>query len=40
MAFDGRLANVRALVVRGLYCPSAQNLTKKVLNYITVNSKC
>jgi len=29
MTFDGRLANVRAMVVRGIYCLSSQNLMKK-----------
>jgi len=39
MTFDGRLAYVRVPVVRGLHCPSAQNLIKKVLHDTTVNSK-
>ena len=39
MIFDGRLANVRALVVRGIYCPSSQNVIKKALLEITVNSQ-
>jgi len=39
MTFHGRLANVRAPVVRGLYCHSAQDLMKKVLHDVTVNSK-
>jgi len=37
MTFDCRLANVSALLVRGIYCPSSQNLLKKALHEITVN---
>jgi len=39
MTFDHRLPNIRAPVVRGLYCPSSQNLIKKALHEITVNSQ-
>jgi len=39
MTFDGILANVRAPFFRGLYGPSAQNLIRKALHDITVNSK-
>jgi len=39
VTFDSRLANVRVPVVRGLYCPSSQNLIKKALYAITVNSQ-
>jgi len=39
MTFDGRLANVKIPVVRGLYYPSSQNLIKKALHEITVNSQ-
>jgi len=39
MTFDGRLANVRAPVVRGLYCHSSQNLIKKALHEITLSSQ-
>ena len=38
MTFDRRLANIAAPVVRGIYCPS-QNVVKKALNEITVNSQ-
>jgi len=30
MTFDGRLANIRAAVVRGLYCPFSQHLIKRL----------
>jgi len=39
MTFDGRLANIRAAVVHLLYCASSQNLIKKSLHEITVNSQ-
>jgi len=39
MTFDRRLANVTNPVVRGLYCPSTQNLIQKALHEITVNSQ-
>ena len=39
MTLDGRLANSRTPVVRGLYCLSSQNLMKKALYEITVNSQ-
>jgi len=39
MTFDRRLANIAAPVIRGLYCPSSQNLAKKALHEITVNSQ-
>jgi len=39
MTFDSILANTRAPVVRGLYCPSPQNLIKKALHEITVNNQ-
>jgi len=39
MTFDSRLANIRAPVVRGLYCPSSQILIEKTLHEITVNSQ-
>jgi len=37
MTFDGRLANIWAPVVCGLYCLSSHNLIKKALHEITVN---
>jgi len=39
MTFDGRLANIRAAIVHVLYCASSQNLIKKALHEITVNSE-
>jgi len=39
MTFDGRLANIEASVVRGLYSPSSQKPMEKALHEITVNSK-
>jgi len=39
MTFDHRLTNVTDLAARGLYCPSFQNLIKKALHEITVNSQ-
>jgi len=39
MTFDRRLANVSYPVVRGLYCPSTQNLMQKALHEITVISQ-
>jgi len=39
MTFDYGLANITAAVVCGRYCPSSQNLIKKVLHEITVNSQ-
>jgi len=39
VTFDSRLENVRALVIRGSHCPSSQNLIKKALHEITVNSQ-
>jgi len=39
MTFDHRLTNLTDLVVRGLYCPSVQNLIQKALHEITVNSQ-
>jgi len=39
MTFDRRVVNMTAPVVRGLYCPSFQNLVKKALREITVNSE-
>jgi len=39
MTFNRRLANVTDLAVRGLYCPSTQNLIQKALHEITVNSQ-
>jgi len=36
MTFDGRLAIIRTPFVRGLFCPSTQNLIKKALHEITV----
>jgi len=39
VTFYGRLANVRASVVRGLHCPSSQNQIKKALHEITINSQ-
>jgi len=39
MTFGRRLANMGAPVVRGLYYPSSQNLIKKALHEITVNSQ-
>jgi len=36
MTFDIVLANVRAPAVRGLYCPSSQNLIQKALLEITL----
>jgi len=39
MTFDGRLANVKAPVLRGLYRSSPQNLMKKALHEITANSR-
>jgi len=39
MAFDRRLANVTDPVVRGLYCPSTQNLIQKAMHEITVHSQ-
>jgi len=39
ITFDRRLANVNDPVVRGLYCPSTQNLIQKALHEITVNSQ-
>jgi len=38
MTFDCELANIRVAVVRGLHCPSSQNLIKKVLHEKTSNS--
>jgi len=39
MTFGGRLAEVRAAVVRSLYCTFSHNLIKKALHEITVNSQ-
>jgi len=39
MTFDRRLANITALVVRRSYCSSSQNLVKKAMHEITVNSQ-
>jgi len=39
MRFHRRLANITAPVVRGLYWPFSQNLVKKALHEITVNSQ-
>jgi len=39
MTFDRRPANIEASVIRGLYCPSSQNLMEKALHEITVNSE-
>jgi len=39
MTFDGRLANDKAPVVCGLHYPFSQNLMKKALHEITVNSQ-
>jgi len=39
MTFDRRLAKIIGPVVAGLYCPSTQNLIKKALYEITVNSR-
>jgi len=39
MTFDRRLANITDPVVRGLHCPSTQNLIQKALHEITVNSQ-
>jgi len=40
MTFDRRQANIRAPVVRGLYCRSSQNQIKKALREITANNQC
>jgi len=37
MTFDRSLANTTGPVVRGLYCPSIQNLKKQVLLEIMAN---
>jgi len=39
ITFDRKLANVTDPVVRGLYCPSTQNLIQKALHEITVNNQ-
>jgi len=39
MTFDRRLDNVTDPIVRGLYCPSTQNLIQKALHEIMVNSQ-
>jgi len=39
LTFDSRLPIVGAPVVRSLFCPSSQNLIKKVLHEITVNTR-
>jgi len=36
MTFERRLANITGALVRGLCCPSSQNLIKKALHEITV----
>jgi len=38
VTIDGRLAHVRAPVIRGLYCPSSKS-DKKALHDITVKSQ-
>jgi len=39
MAFGHRLPKITDLVFRGLYCPSSQNMMKKVLHEITVSNQ-
>jgi len=40
MTFDGRLANIRAPVFAAYtYCRSSQNLVKKALHEITIDSQ-
>jgi len=39
MTFGGRLANIRAPVVCGLYVPLLSKSDKKALDEITVNSQ-
>jgi len=39
VTFDRGLANIRAPVVLGFYCPSSQSLIEKTLHEITVNNK-
>jgi len=39
MTFDRRLAKVTDPIVRGLYCPTTQNLIQNALHEITVNSQ-
>jgi len=39
MTFDRRLANVTDPVLRGLFCPSTQNLIRKALFEVTAISQ-